>query len=230
MSANPNFDSSNLVADALRTELLIRSILMGVRTAIPVEVMAVYPGTGTPPGIGTVDLKPLVQTVDGNGVLWPIEIVYGAQFLRAQSGGSAFILDPDVGDIGLAVVNDRDISSVIASGGQLSGPASARRHNISDLTYVMSLISKATITQYVLINSSGIKLLSPNPITLQGSQINLVGPVNQTNGNVTMQTQLTVPTVDATTDVNVPNGSVNNHVHLYTPGTGTPTDTGSMTG
>jgi hypothetical protein len=54
-----------------------------------------------------------------------------------------------------------------------------------------------------------------------------VGPVNQTDGDVTFQTQLTVPTVDATTDVTVPNGSVNAHVHEVIS-VGAPT--GPMTG
>ncbi len=229
-SAVPNYGPSALVADALRQELLIRALLSDTRTAIPVKVVAVYPGQGSPPTIGTVDVQPLVQTVDGSGNLWAIDTVYAAPFSRWQSGGSAFIVDPAEGDIGLAIVCDRDITSVIASGGQLSAPGSARSHDISDLVYIMSIVSATSVTQYVIQNAAGITVLSPNTVTIQGAQINLIGPVSQTNGAVTMQTKLTVPSVDATTDVTVPNGSVNGHAHLYSPGSGAPVDTGGMTG
>lgn len=224
----PNYGPSEIAADALRIELLIRSLLMSVRTAMPVKVVAVHPGSGSPPLIGTVDVQPLVETVDGTGKLWSLAEVYGAPFLRLQSGGNAVVIDPAVGDVGLAVACDRDISSVIASGGALSGPGSARLYDISDLIYVASILSIAAITQYIQFTSSGITAVSQSQITLQAPTISLEGAVNQTNGNVTMQTKLTVPNVDATTDVTVPNGSVNNHVH---PGVETGTSsTGQMTG
>ena len=226
MSVTPGYTPAQITSEALRTELLIRTLLMDMRTAVPVQVMAVHPGTGTPPTIGTVDVQPLVQVEDGSGKLWSMGQTYGAPFIRIQSGSSALVIDPSVNDIGLAVVCDRDISSVLASGGQISGPGSARTNSISDLVYVASIISAAAITQYLLMNSSGITLLSPNTVTIQGAQINLVGPVSQTNGTVTMQTKLTVPNVNATTDVTVPNGSVNGHYHSDPQGG----NTGGMTG
>lgn len=224
----PSYGPAQISAEALRTELLIRTLLMEARTAIPVKVVAVHPGTGSPPSIGTVDVQPLVQTVDGNGKLWSLETTHDAPFIRLQSGSSAVVIDPSVNDIGLAIVCDRDISSVIASGGELSAPGSAATHDISDLIYVASIISASAVSQYLLMNSSGITLLSPQIITIQGAQINLHGPVSQSNGDVTMSTKLTVPNVDATTDVTVPNGSVNGHVHGgVTTGGGS---TGTMTG
>lgn len=226
----PGYGPAEISTEALRQELMIRTLLLGVRTAMPVKVMAVHPGTGTPPTIGTVDVQPLVQTVDGTGKLWSLAEVYGASFLRFQAGGNAVVIDPQVGDIGLAAVCDRDISSVLAAGGALSGPGSARTHHLSDMIYVGSIISIAAITQYLMFSASGISVVSQQAVTLQAPQINLDGAVSQTNGDVTMQTKLTVPSVDATTDVTVPNGSVNGHVHQYSPGTGTPTDTGNMTG
>jgi hypothetical protein len=231
MSVEPNFLASQLIAEALRTELLIRTLIGEVRTLVPVRVLAVHPGGGSPPAIGTVDLQPLVQTVDGSGKLWSVvpqgKAVYGAPFSRIQSGGTAVVLDPVVDDIGLAAVCDRDISLVVASGGQLSAPGSARMHDLSDLVYLYSIISATAVTQYIWANADGISLLSPNTITIQGGQINLKGPVNQTGGEVTLETKVTVPNVDATTDVTVPNGSVNDHVHEVIE-VGEPT--GPMTG
>jgi hypothetical protein len=190
MSATPNFTASQIASEALRNQLLILSLIKDVRTAIPVKVIAVHPGTGTPPAIGTVDVQPLVQTVDGTGKLWNLGVTYGASFCRAQAGNTAFVLDPAVDDIGLAVVCDRDISSVMAAAG-LAGPGSARTHDISDLVYVLSIKSAAPITQYILANASGITMLSPNTITIQGQQINIVGPVNANGATISESGEVT---------------------------------------
>ncbi len=213
-------------APALNAEALVRALLEGVRTAVPVKVLAVYPGTGSPPDIGTVDLQPLIQWVDAAGTLHALGTTFNAPFLRLQAGSNAVVLDPVVGDIGLGVVCDRDITALLAANGQPSGPGSARTHSTSDLVYVASLQSASPVTQYLSLTANGITLLSPNTVTIQAAQINLIGPVSQTNGDVSVQTQITVPTLQATSDVTVPNGSVNNHVHSDPQG-GT---TGPMTG
>jgi hypothetical protein len=183
MNVVPNFSASQVISEGQRTELLIRSILAGVRTAIPVKVLAVHPGAGSPPAIGTVDVQPLVQSVGGSRA-WSLKPNYGVPFCRIQSGATAIVADPQVDDIGIAVACDRDISKVLATGGGLSMPGSARKHNLSDLVYVLSIISAAEITQYILANSNGITLLSPNTITIQGGQINLVGPVNANGATI----------------------------------------------
>jgi hypothetical protein len=190
-TAVPNYTPGVLVADALRQELLVRALLSDARFAVPVKVIAVHPGDGSPPSIGTVDVQPLVQTVDGSGNLWAIDTVYGARFTRWQSGGSAFIVDPTDGDIGIALVCDRDITAVIASGGQLSGPGSARMNDISDLVYLGSIISAKAITQYVLQNDNGITVLSPGTITIQGAQINLKGPINANGAEISEAGEVT---------------------------------------
>lgn len=203
MSVIPNFSASDLTSDGQRTALLIRSILAGVRTAIPVKVMAVYPGTGTPPSIGTVDVQPLVQSVDGSGRLWNLGVTYGAKFNRPQSGSTAFILDPSEGDIGLATACDRDISSVIASGGEISGPGSGRKHNLSDLVYLYSIISPSAITHYVQLTASLLKAVFPsidlNGVTID-SDANLsagtLAAANGASGVVTTETGYTMTFVD----------------------------------
>jgi hypothetical protein len=177
VSATPNFSATQISSEALRYQLMMLSLIKDIRTTIPVKVVAVHPGTGNPPSIGTVDIQPLVQTVDGTGKLWNLGVTHNAQFSRIQSGNTAFILDPSEGDIGLASACDRDISSVIASGGQLSAPGSARTHDISDLVYLFTVISAAEITQYILANSSGITMKSPNNITINGVTIDPSGNI-----------------------------------------------------
>jgi hypothetical protein len=209
MSATPNFSAWQISSEALRQELLILSLIKDVRTTIPVKVMAVHPGTGSPPSIGTVDIQPLVQTVDGTGKLWNLGVTHNAQFSRIQSGGTAIVVDPSVGDIGLASACDRDISSVIAAAG-LAGPGSARTHDLADLVYLFSIISAAEITQYILANSSGITLLSPNTIKVQGQQINLNGVTIDSSGNLTSPATIKAATdvIGGATDI-----SLVNHTH-----------------
>jgi len=177
----PSFDPSQIVFDELRTELLIRTLIKDIRTAMPVKVVAVHAGSGSPPSIGTVDVQPLVQTVDNSGKLWSLGVTYGAAFHRIQSGGVALILDPAVNDIGLATVCDRDISGVIASG-SLSGPGSSRTHDIADLVYQFSIYSASAVAQYLQMTATLLKAVFPD-INLNGVTIDsggtLVAPALQ---------------------------------------------------
>lgn len=169
----PNYDASQIVSEPQRIELLIRSILLGVRTAIPVKVLAVHPGTGSPPAIGTVDVQPLVQSVGSNGTPWSLKPNYGVPFCRIQCGSTAIVADPQVNDIGIAVACDRDISKVLATGA-ISMPGSARKHNLSDLVYLFSIISAASISQYLQMTASLLKAVFPS-INLNGVTINSSG-------------------------------------------------------
>lgn len=207
--STPNLSPAQIAVEALRTQALILSLIRDIRTAIPVKVMAVHPGEGTPPAIGTVDVQPLVQAVDGAGKLWKLGKTYGAQFSRIQAGNTAIVVDPNVGDIGLAVACDRDISSVIAAAG-IAGPGSARIHDISDLVYLYSILSVKAITQYILANAQGLTLLTPNTLTLQGGQINMVGPINANGAIISSAGEIT----DALGVV------LGTHIHSASGGTG----------
>jgi len=90
-------------------QFLIQRALSRINVATLVQVRAVDPGAGLL--VGTVDVLPLVNQVDGAGVAIPHTTLYGLPYLRVQGGNSAFICDPIVGDVGLAVFADRDISS-----------------------------------------------------------------------------------------------------------------------
>jgi len=182
----PSFDPSQIVFDELRTELLIRTLIKDMRTAMPVKVVAVHAGSGSPPSIGTVDVQPLVQTVDNSGKLWSLGVTYGAAFNRVQSGSVALILDPAVNDIGLATVCDRDISGVLASGA-LSGPGSSRTHDISDLVYQFSIYRASAVAQYLQLTATLLKAVFPD-INLNGVTIDsggtLVAPALQAQNGV----------------------------------------------
>lgn len=171
--------------------------------------------------VGTVTVQPLVKQLAGDGTLVPHGELVNVPVFRLQGGVNAVILDPEVGDIGVALFCDRDISSVKAnrdvtvdgeSRGE-SGPGSARRFDMSDGLYLGGFLNPVP-TQYVRFSTDGIDLVSLVAILLQAPEvtidaptvavnastsftvtspaINLSGPVTQTGGDVSIADNQTV--------------------------------------
>ena len=164
---SPAIQTNHVAADAAsevgRMNFIIRSALSGLRTSMPVKVIAVSNTGGIAP-IGTVDVQPLVSAVDGNGTAWAHGIIYNVPYMRIQGGSNGIILDPIVGDVGIATVCDRDISTV-KNTGAVSAPGSNRKNDMSDMVYLMTIIGQAP-TQYIQFNSSGITITSPTAVTI----------------------------------------------------------------
>ena len=98
-------------SEVAQIQLIIKAAMAGMRTSMPVSVVAVT-NNGDLSAIGYVDLQPLVSTVDASGVAWEHGIIHNVPYMRIQGGANGIILDPVVGDIGIALVCDRDISTV----------------------------------------------------------------------------------------------------------------------
>ena len=129
--------------------------------------------------VGSVDVLPLVRQVtpDGDGVSHGT--VYGLPYMRMQGGANAVILDPQVGDIGIAVFSSRDISAVKATKAEAL-PGSARTFDYADGLYIGGVLN-GTPTQYVRFATDGVTVLSPTKITLEAPAIELKGPVTATS-------------------------------------------------
>jgi hypothetical protein len=143
---------------------LIKQLIGQVRTGIPVKIVAVHGG-----GLGaapTVDVQPQINQIDGQGNQTPHGIIYGIPVVRNQGGGNAVINDPVIGDIGHAVVSDRDISSLQANAGAQSNPGSFRRHDLADMVYHAAFLNPATPTQYVWFKPGGGVVLSDNAMNV----------------------------------------------------------------
>lgn len=118
----------------------IRRILsMGGGPAL-VEVKAVS-GTGLNP-VGFVDILPMVHQQDGARRPTPHALIHGAPYGRFQGGKRAFICDPAVGDIGIAIICARDISNVKANRAP-SAPASFRQFDLADAVYIGGFLNAA---------------------------------------------------------------------------------------
>jgi hypothetical protein len=152
-----------------------------------VEVMAVK-NAGEDQAVGFVDIRPLVNQTSGNGKSTPHATVFNVPYFRLQGGKNAVIVDPVKGDIGLAVVSDRDISAVKEAKKQ-ANPGSFRRYSIADAVYLGAVLGEAP-DQYVTFTASGIKLADKNNNVLEmkstGISINglLINQQGQVSGNL----------------------------------------------
>ena len=151
-------------------DLMIRAMLSRVWTATIVQVRAVNAGALT------VDVQPLVAQVAGDGTAVPHGTIHGAPFMRLQAGGSAILLDPVAGDIGIGLFASRDISSVKASRAA-ANPGSRRSHDPADCMYVGGLLNGAAQRFVRMSAAGGLELVDPVSVTVTAPQVMLSGMV-----------------------------------------------------
>jgi hypothetical protein len=164
-----------LAADAAGSQysalaFIVRALTARHCTATIVKVV----GAANPGGlaeVGTVDIQPLVNLVDGQGKATEHGTIYGCPYQRLQGGKNAVIIDPEVGDIGIAVFASRDISSVIARRAA-ANPGSARMFDWADAMYIGGILN-GTPTQYVEFADDGITIKSPNQVMLDAPTVSI---------------------------------------------------------
>jgi hypothetical protein len=165
------YGQASVVADTTDynvVALQINSALAKIQTLSIVEVQSCTNSGGVSPA-GTVVVKVLVNLMTGNGQAVQHGDIYSVPYLRAQGGDFAIILDPQEGDLGLCGFCSRDSSAVLASKGQ-ANPGSNRRFDWADAVYIGGMANGAP-TAYIQFDSSGIKILSPVLVTVQGENV-----------------------------------------------------------
>ena len=169
----------------------IRQMLNSINTCLPCKVVAVYPSDSS---VGYVDVLPLVTYVDGMGKAVQPVTHYHLPYSRVQGGIAALIIDPVVGDKGLAVFASRDVSTVTADTTEPQQPASFRRFSESDGYYIGGFLNQSPRVFVELTQE-------------QKCNITATGGVHIV-GNVTVE-----GTITSTGDI-VGNGhSLSNHTH-----------------
>lgn len=186
---------------------IVTQLFGKLQTATVVKVLSCTNDGGLSP-VGTVDLLPLVNQVDGNGSPTPHGPISNIPYFRLQGGTNAVVMDPQVGDLGIAIFASRDISQVKVTK-DAALPGSLRQYDWQDGLYVGGLLNGSP-QQFIQFNQDGISISSPNTITIAATTIAL-------QGNVTMSEGLTV-----VNDV-IANGiSLDTHTHT-SEAAGTPT-------
>ena len=166
-------------SDFNTVSFVARAILNRAATCTLVKVIAVTNAGGVS-AVGFLDVRPLVNQVDGRGNAVPHGTVHHVPYVRVQGGANAVILDPQIGDIGVCVFASHDVSSVKARRGQ-ANPGSRRRFDMADALYVGGVLN-GTPTQYVRFSTLGVDIVSPTRVTITAPNIDTTGALTN-NGH-----------------------------------------------
>ena len=171
------------------TVFLVEQVLSRVNTATLVKVVAVTNSGGVSP-VGFVDVQPLVNQVDGADNATFHGVLHHLLYFRLQGGANAIILDPQVGDIGVGIFADHDISTVANTKAQ-ANPGSRRRFSMADGMYFGGGLNGLP-AQYVQFSTAGIKIHSPTAVILEAPDVQIIAATVEINA--TTSTTVTTPT------------------------------------
>lgn len=163
--------------NALR--FVITQMLSKVRTIELVKVVAVTNDREDVEPVGFVDVVPMVHQMSGKSEPTEHRTIHNLPYFRLQGGTDAIIIDPHVGDIGLAGFCDRDIS-VVKKTRDVANPGSWRQMDMADGLYIGGFLNGMP-RQYVRFVSDDnpetddgmIEIYSPNLVRIRAEQIKL---------------------------------------------------------
>lgn len=176
MSDRPNEAAYQGAADQGSTpndfnarQFAIQQLVNQVSVATLVKVTKVSNTPGQLAKVGTLSAQPCVNQIDGYGNATAHGTVHNLCYFRYSGGKNAVIIDPEVGDIGVAVFSDRDISSVKANQ-DVANPGSRRRNDMADGIFFgvpLSAKSKEVPEQYVRFTADGIEIKDKHGNTIE---------------------------------------------------------------
>ena len=184
-----NSGASEYNALSFMMEQMIKGM---VNTAIPVRVdSCTKPGVGG--AAGYVSATPLVQQrgADGNSLL-PVSLPQ-LPFFRLQCGTAAVVLDPQPGDVGLAVFSQQDASNIEAGKTDPVQAGSFRCFDMSDGFYVGGFYGKTPDVYVELEQDKGATIQ-----TGQGDPICQVFLDKEGNASIKAKTKISLeaPTIE----------------------------------
>lgn len=171
---------SDMWGDYNQQTFVIRQMLGRLQTATLVRVDAVTNSGGVSP-VGFVDVTPMVNQVDNNGIPEPHVSIFDVPYFRLQGGTDAIILDPKVGDIGIAVFASRDISKV-KNTKATANPGSNRKYDFGDALYIGGVLNGAP-TQYIRFSTEGIVVHSPTKIICEAPEVQVQCTTSEVNAS-----------------------------------------------
>lgn len=148
--------------------MFVESFTKKIYTAIPVIVEKTYSFTKTDMA-GYVDVRPVIKSVDNFGRVVEPAVIYKIPFMRYQAGNAAVILNPVVGDVGLAIFAQRDSSGLKQGGKALVTPVTARHHDVADGFYIGGFLNDAPETY--------IELHQDKTITVRADTVTFTGDI-----------------------------------------------------
>ena len=168
----------------------IKQKMLELNTAMPVKVIKVSANDNF---TGFVDVQPLLFQVAADDSTWLYNTLYRLPFVRIQGGLNAVIVDPVIGDIGIALFSSRDMSSLKDAAINKSPstetpykPNSFRTYDLADGMYIGGILN-GTPTQFIQFTGSGINITTPGTVTINGN-LHVSGTI--TNGGINMTTHV----------------------------------------
>ncbi|HEY6019615.1 MAG TPA: oxidoreductase [Candidatus Paceibacterota bacterium] len=159
-------DPSSAAGSFNAIQFIVRQMMNRASIAALVQIKKVTNAGGVSP-VGYVDVVPLVGQVDGYGQEIPHGILHGLPYFRLQGGANAVIIDPVVGDIGIAVFSDVDIS-VAKTTKKSAVPGSRRRFDMADGMYLGGVLNAAP-TSYIQFQGGNITITGAANVNINGA-------------------------------------------------------------
>lgn len=168
---------------------MVQQALGKMQTATLVRIESCTNAGGLSP-VGYVDVTPMVNQLDGQGNPTPHVTVYNVPYFRLQGGANGIIIDPQKGDIGVAVFASRDISQVKNTKKQ-GNPGSHRQYSFADGMYLGGMLN-GTPTQYIQFSTAGIRIHSPTQVKIDAPDVLIEAQTVEINASTS--TTITTPT------------------------------------
>ncbi|SSM14462.1 putative bacteriophage protein [Klebsiella pneumoniae] len=132
----------------------------------------------------TLTVFPLVTGTNASGGSIENQDVYNVPFIQYQAGNSSVKMTPRVGDIGLVIACDKDITNVKKTKGG-GPPPTQRRHSYSDAVYITAIASlNDEPTEFAEFTGNGINIQSPGVVNINGLKILADGTLQLADGSV----------------------------------------------
>lgn len=159
---------------ALSFQNVVKSLIGNAHTSMLVQVLSVDSSNLS------CSIKPLTMLIDAQNNAYERGVINNIPFFRLQGGINGIICDPQVGDIGLAVFCERDISMVKRNKVQ-SPPSSKRQYDLNDAVYIGGFLNN-TPQQYIQFTDTGINIKTIGDVNINGMVIKKDGTIVTKDG------------------------------------------------
>lgn len=171
---------------AMAFQNVIKSLIGELHTLQLCEVVSIN-SVGEVDSVGLCSIRPMVKLIDGSNNAYDRGVVENVPYFRFQGGKNAVICDPQVGDIGLGLFCERDISMVKRNKVQ-SAPNNKRQYDLNDAVYLGGFLN-GTPSQYIQFLENGINIRSTGDVNINGMTIKSTGEI-VTKGGVVLDTHI----------------------------------------
>lgn len=178
---------------------MVQQAIGKLQTATLVKIEKCTNSGGLSP-VGFVDVTPLVNQLDAAGNPTPHVTIFNVPYFRLQGGKNAIIIDPEPGDIGIAVFASRDITKVKATKAA-ANPGSFRQYSFADGLYLGGMLNTVP-EQYVQFSTAGIRMHSPTKIKLDAPDIQLVADTVEIDAGTSTTVTTPIFTVNGNAKIN----------------------------